>query len=45
MRRLLSRLLMRLVDGLNLGEYVTLDCRDGVHEGCDTCSCPCHVAA
>lgn len=24
--------------------YLTLDCRDGVHGGCDDCSCDCHEA-
>lgn len=23
---------------------VTLDCRDGVHGGCETCDCSCHDA-
>jgi hypothetical protein len=23
-------------------EYITLDCRDGIHAGCETCSCYCH---
>lgn len=27
---------------LAAGSYVTLDCRDGVHSGCETCSCSCH---
>lgn len=24
-------------------DVLTLDCRDGVHTGCATCDCPCHV--
>lgn len=24
------------------GAYVTLDCRDGVHGGCQSCDCDCH---
>lgn len=24
--------------------HVTLDCRDGVHGGCEACSCDCHAA-
>lgn len=23
-------------------DYITLDCRDGVHTACDTCGCECH---
>jgi len=23
--------------------YITLDCRGGVHAGCDTCDCRCHA--
>lgn len=25
--------------------YITLDCRDGVHSACETCSCTCHEKA
>lgn len=29
---------------LTAGTYLTLDCRDGAHSACETCSCACHSA-
>ena len=35
--------LYRVLERLQLGEYITLDCRDGICAGCDTCAHHCHT--
>lgn len=32
-----------MLDHLGRGDYLTLDCREGQHGACDTCSCECHL--
>ncbi|MHC9046780.1 hypothetical protein ACYX8G_19520 [Microbacterium saperdae] len=33
---------IRLLDLVAASESISLDCRDGVHDGCLICSCTCH---
>lgn len=42
MRAAINRLIERIINRLELGEYISLDCRDGVHDYLCSCSCKCH---
>ncbi|WP_159555451.1 hypothetical protein [Citricoccus sp. K5] len=41
----IAAFLDKLVATLEPKDYTTLDCRAGVHGGCETCACHCHAPA
>lgn len=41
----IAALLDRIAATMEPRHYTTLDCRAGVHGGCETCACQCHTTA